>query len=348
MALLTAVVLAMGLGVACLPAGWPGGPARPKDVLKLRLGVASSPAPLLPNSVLWVSKEFYEREGLDVEVVEVQGTPSVITAMRTGDLDIGNISTEEVVKLTASKTLELRALHSPDDRQYFMIAGRENINSVADLKGKNFAVARLGSLDHSLTMRVLDTKGLGAGDLNLVAIGAPAQRAQALAGGRVDATTVSIGTWVTIQREPGVKMVLGHEEYHNAVPLVQKVNAVTEKVLKEKPEQLRRFTAAILKASRHFAENKQAWVDTMAARRAEVKATDIGELWDEFKTAWAVNGSMNLKRYEETAAFHYQGEEFKDVPKIPVQEWADTQFVDAVLKEIGVYAKFDDPGRTIR
>ena len=36
---------------------------------------------------------------------------------------------------------------------------------------------------------------------------------------------------------------------------------MTTKVLAEKPEALRRFTAAIIKSSRFFAENKQAWVD---------------------------------------------------------------------------------------
>jgi NitT/TauT family transport system substrate-binding protein len=348
--LLAALLLTLAVGVGCgLPIGPFGGTGQ-KGMLKLRLGVASSPAPALPNSVLWLAKDlgFYEKEGLDVDVVEVQGTPAVITALRAGDLDVGNIATEEAIRLTASKTLELRAIHSPDSRQYFLIAARDSVSKPADLAGKSYAVSRVGSLDHVLSTRVLEAEGVKADSLNLVAIGAPAVRAQALAAGQVDATTMSIGTWITIQRQPGVRIVLGAEEYDAAVPIVQKVDAVTPKVLNEKSEELRRFTAAIIKVSRHFAESPKAWVDALKAKRSDVSAEDLTELYPSFKTAWAVNGIMNVARYQQTADFLYQGEEFKDVSRIQVADWADTKFVDAVLKEIGVYDKYDDPGRPLK
>jgi NitT/TauT family transport system substrate-binding protein len=347
-ALLGILLLTMlvGLGCSTLGTGAPGGP---KQMLKLRLGVASTPAPVLPNAVLWVAKDlgFYEKEGLDVDVVEVDGTPSIVAGMRSGDLDVGNLATEDVIKLTSDKTFELRAIHSPDSRQYFMIAGRDEVKSLADLSGKNFAVARVGSLDHLLTARVLDAGGVKSDTLKYVAIGAPAVRAQALAGGRVDATTMSIGTWATIQRQPGVKVLMSQEDYFKAVPIVQKVDAVTLKVLKDKPEELRRFTAAIIKVSRYLAENKQAWIDVMATRRSDVSKEDAADLYDQFKTSWAVNGIMNLDEYQKTADFFYQEDDYKALPHIPVSGWADTQFVDATLKDIGVYDKYDDPGRAI-
>jgi NitT/TauT family transport system substrate-binding protein len=341
------LMLVLSVGCSALSGTTPGGG---KQMLKLRLGVASTPAPVLPNAVLWVAKDlgFYEKEGLDVDVVEVEGTPSIITGMRSGDLDVGNLATEDVIKLTADKTFELRAIHSPDSRQYFMIAGRDELKSVADLAGKNFAVARVGSLDHLLTARVLEAEGVKADSLKYVAIGAPNIRAQALAGARVDATTMSIGTWATIQRQPGVKVLLSQEDYFKAVPIVQKVDAVTLKVLKDKPEQLRRFTAAIIKVSRYLSENKQAWIDTMAARRSDVSKEDLDSLYENFKTAWAVNGIMNLDEYQKTADFFYASDEYKSLPRMDVKDWTDTQFVDATLKEIGVNDKFDNPGRAVK
>lgn len=326
------------------------GAARPKEVLKLRLGLASSPAPALPNSVNWLAKDlgFYEREGLDVELVELRGTPGVITALRAGEIDVGNVNTEDVIRLTATKQLQMRAIHSPDDRFYFLIGAREGTRSPADLRGKNFGIARLGSLDHQMTETVLQKLGVNPGDVKWVAIGAPATRAQALAAGRIDATTVSVATWESVRKNPGLTVVVNSDDFFTAAPVVQKVNAVTAKALQEKPEHLRRFTAAIIKASRHFAENKQAWVDAMTKRRTDLAPDEVAGLWDQFKTAWAVNGLMNLEHYEKTAAFIYQSADFKDVPKISVQDWADTRLVDGVLKEIGVYDKFDHPGRTIR
>jgi NitT/TauT family transport system substrate-binding protein len=324
--------------------------SKPRELLKLRLGLGSAPAPPLPNSVLWLAKDlgFYQREGLDVELSEFQGTPLAIAAMVAGEVDVANVSTSEVIRMTATKGQPMRAIHSPDARLYFLIAARDEIKSVGALQGKTFAVSRFGSADHSLSMIVLKALGFNLTGLKVIAMGVPSTRAQALVAGRVDATSLSVGTWVTIQRDPGVRILVDHNTYYENATVVEKVNAVTAKVMDEKPEHLRRFTAAILKASRHFAENQEAWVAAMTKRRPDVDRKDAADLWAGFKTAWAVNGLMNLDAYKKSADFFYQAATLEKVPKIEVTDWTETRFVDDVLKEIGAYGKFDPPGRALR
>ena len=142
--------------------------------------------------------------------------------------------------------------------------------------------------------------------------------------------------------------MVDHNTYYDTATVVEKVNAVTTKVMEDKPEHLRRFTAAIMKASRHFAENQDAWVDAMSKRRSDIDRKDALNLWAGFKTAWAVNGLMNLDAYKKSSDFYYQAGTLEKVPRIEVGEWTETRFVDEVLKEIGVYAKFDSPGRSLR
>src|SRR5206468_5863190 len=248
----------------------------------------------------------------------------------------------------ATKGLAMRAIHSTDTRLYFLIAARDTIKSANALQDKTFAVARIGSVDHTLSMIALKGLGVNTASLTAVAIGTPSTRAQALVAGRVDATTLSLATWVTIQKEPGVRVLVDHNTYYDTATVVEKVNAVTTKVMEDKPEHLRRFTAAIMKASRHFAENQDAWVEAMTKRRSDIDRKDVANLWNGFKTAWAVNGLMNLDAYKKSADFYYQAGTLEKAPRIEVGEWAETRFVDEVLKEIGVYAKFDSPGRSPR
>src|SRR5581483_1750209 len=249
--------------------------SRSREPLKLRLGLGSAPAPPLPNSVLWLARDlgFYQREGLDVELTEFQGT--------------------------------MRAIHSPDARLYFLLAARDEIKTVSALQGRTFAVSRIGSADHSLSMLALKSLGFNPAGLKLIAMGVPSARAQALAAGRVDATSLSVGTWVTIQKDPGVRVLVDQNTYYENATVVEKVNAVTTKVMEEKPDHLRRFTAAILKASRHFAENQDAWVAAVTKRRPDLDRKDAADLWAGFKTSWAVNGLMNLDAYKKTADFFY-------------------------------------------
>src|SRR5215472_5329771 len=118
-----AVVLSV-LGAACLPAAAPpaarqvADQSSPRALMQLKVGVAVTPAPALPESVLWLARDlgFYQQEGLDVELTEVDATPSVITAMRTGDVDVGDINTEDVIRLTAGKDLEMRTINSASGR----------------------------------------------------------------------------------------------------------------------------------------------------------------------------------------------------------------------------------------
>jgi NitT/TauT family transport system substrate-binding protein len=324
--------------------------AKSRELLKLRLGLGSAPAPALPNSVLWLAKDlgFYHREGLNVELNEFKGTPLVIAAMIAGDIDVGNVSTSDVIRLVATKGQPMRAIHSPDARLYFLIAGRDEIKSVPALQGKTFAVSRIGSVDHSLSTVALKSLGVNPASLTYVAMGVPTTRAQALTAARIDATTVSIATWITIQKEPGVRVLVDQNTFYENATVVEKVNAVTTRVMEEKPEHLRRFTAAILKASRHFIDNQDAWLEALGKRRPDVDRKDSANLWAGFKTAWAVNGLMNLDAYKKSADFFYQTGTLEKVPKIDVGEWAETRFVDDVLKEIGVYAKSDPLGRTLR
>jgi len=159
---------------------------------------------------------------------------------------------------------------------------------------------------------------------------------------------MSLATWVTVQGEKSIKVLVNADDYFSAVPLVNKGSAVTTKVLVQKPEALRRFTAAIIKASRYFAENKQAWVEAMAKPRPDIAHADLEFLWDQFGESWAVNGQLNMTAYQTSSDFLYDTGTFPDAPRIAATAWADPSFVDAVLKDIGVYPRVDDPGRSIK
>jgi NitT/TauT family transport system substrate-binding protein len=339
--------------VACAPAVPNASPtpiSATKEVLKLRIGTATTPPPATPESTIWLARDlgFYQNEGLDVDILEATATPSVIAAMRSGEVDVGSINSEDVIRLTANKDLEMRTINSTSGRNFFMIVGKSSIGSVNELSGKSFAVSRVGGQDHALSTKVLSSRGVAPSELNYVAIGAPNVRAQALVAGQVDATTVSLATWVTIQNQPGLKVLVTMDDYFNAVPLVNKGNAVTSKVLADKPEALRRFSAAIIKASRYFADNKAAWVDAMGKLRTDMAKPDLEYLWDQFGASWAVNGQLNMGDYQKSTDFLYESGTFENAPKIEASAWADSQFVDAVLKDVGVYPKVDDPGRTIK
>jgi ABC-type nitrate/sulfonate/bicarbonate transport system substrate-binding protein len=126
------------------------------------------------------------------------------------------------------------------------------------------------------------------------------------------------------------------------------VSAATIGVTRDKPEALRRYSRAMLQTARYYAEHKAEWVRDMGALRPDMQPTDLADLWDQFPSAWAVNGQLNLTTFQKTADYLYATVDFRELPKLEIRDWIDTQFVDAALAQLGVFAGIDDPGRTIQ
>ena len=318
-----------------------------QPLLKLKLADAATPPVALPQSTasLALQEGYFQREGLDVEIDHVTGTPAVITAMRSGDIDVGLVNSSDVMRLQAEQTLDLHVIGSPNGRNFWMIIARDSVGSLADLRGQSYGISRVGSEDHSLALTVLAAKGIDRSEINFTVLGVPNIRVQALVANQISATTTTVGTWVTIRNQPGLKVLVDADEFWNTAPLMTNVSAVTGSVMRDKSEALRRYTRAMLQAARDYAQSKDLWVRDMGKLRPDIQPTELADLWDQVKSAWAVNGQLNLSTFQKTADYLYATDDFKDVPRIEVTAWVDPQFVDAALAQLGVYAGLDDPGR---
>jgi NitT/TauT family transport system substrate-binding protein len=325
------------------------GTERPTPALKLRLAVTTTPIPALTSSVLWLAKDlgYYQREGLDVDISELTGAPEAIAALQAGDIDVATVDLLDTVRLNASQTMSVRAIGASGSDDFPFMVARGTVTSIADLRGKSYAVSRVGGADDTSARLMLSANGIDPSEVNFVAVGAPNLRAQALLAGHIDATSVQISTWVVLRNTPGLNVLASEDQIRAVVPNGATLNVATVRMLSAEPEQLQRFTTAIMKTARLFETNQQAWVDAMSARRPDLNEADLDFLWGQFANAWGVNGFLNLSELQKEADFAYETPDFAPLPKIATADWIDMHFVDAALKETGVYPGYDDPGRPI-
>jgi NitT/TauT family transport system substrate-binding protein len=333
------------LGALALLAGL-AAPATAQDK-PFRLIVTDLETPLVPNSVmdLALREGYFEREGVNVELVRVQQTPSAIAAIQSGEGEMANIGTDALLQLQAQGNDSLKAVISPNKSLPFLIASKDEFSSVADLAGHSFGVGRVGSLDYSLSTKVFDGLGLDTDTLDIVSLGQPSVRAQALAAGRVDATTMSIGSWLAMPDTTGLKILVPQDEYYEQAPAVSKVNVVNNDTIANRRDDVEAVIRAIIKASRDFSANPQKWVDAMAEARPDVSVDNLEQLADNYQNSWSVNGGMNRKELDYTVNWLYEGEDFKNLPQVPFEKWADLSLVDDVLADIGTVEGGDQPAR---
>ena len=323
--------------------------AHPADLLAdpFRLIITESVTPLLPNSVMELAQElgYFRREGVDVKLIRVDQTPLAVAGLVSGDGDMANVSVESVLHLAARAQRSWKAVIVPNKSLPFLIAARRGVRSPADLAGRIFGVGRIGSLDHSLSAAVLRSKGVDPASVNFVSIGQPQMRAQALATGRAEATTVSTGTWIGLADRTDLHVLVPQKEYFAAAPVINKVNVVSRRAMLAKRSQVSAVVTALIKASRDFERNPKYWVDAISKLRPDVTKEHLEALAATFVQTWSVNGGMNARDLQHTADWLYRSPEFKDVPRTEARDWVDFSVTDEVLSRIGIDPSGDEPVR---
>jgi NitT/TauT family transport system substrate-binding protein len=303
--------------------------------------------PLVPNSVMDLALElgYFEREGVEVELVRVQQTPLALASILAGEGEMANVSVDGVLQLVAQGAAPLRAVTSPNKSLPFLIAARSDIATPADLAGRSFGVGRIGSLDHSLSAKVLAGEGVDMDTLEVVTLGQPSVRAQALAAGQVDATTMSIGVWLSIPDRTELSVLIPQGAYYEAAPVVNKVNVVSADALASRRDEVVAVVRALVKISRDFAADPKGWVDAMAAYGGNLTPADLQMLAESFDGSWSTNGGMSRQELQYTQDWLYETEDFKGVAQVELSDWVDFSVADDVLAELGTAPGADQPAR---
>lgn len=303
--------------------------------------------PLVPNSVMDLALElgYFEREGVDVELVRVQQTPSALASILAGEGEMANVSVDGILQLVAQGTDTLRAVTSPNKSLPFLIAAKSDIVTPADLVGRSFGVGRIGSLDHSLSAKVLASKGVDMDSLQVVTLGQPSVRAQALAAGQIDATTMSIGVWMSIPDTTGLSVLISQDDYYAAAPVVNKVNVVSADVLANRRDEVVAVVRALVKISRDFAADPDAWAEAMTPYGGNLTTEELQMLAESFDASWSINGGMSQQELQFTQDWIFQTEEFRGLAPVALGDWVDFSVVDDVLAELGTVPGADQPTR---
>lgn len=332
------------LAVAAFAAIVIGGaaPAEP-----LRLVLTHLEPPLVPNSVMDLALElgYFEREGVEVELIRVQQTPSAVAALLAGEGDMANVGVDAVLQLKVQGDETLVAVTSPNKSLPFLIAARDGVRSVEGLAGKTFGVGRIGSLDYALSSRVLENEGMTLDEMEVVTLGQPAVRAQALAAGQVDATTMSIGTWLSIPNKTGLSILIPQDVYYEGAPVVNKVNVVRRDFLESRRQDVVATVRALTKISRDFAADPDKWAAAMEPHATNMSPETLRELGRSFAGGWSVNGGLGREELEFTEAWVFGTDDFRGAEQVGLDDWVDFTVADEVLEELGVDASADTPTR---
>lgn len=176
----------------------------------IRIGYTGLAGDMLP---LWVAqdKNLFKKYGLATEMITFQANPLSVQSLVSGEIQfaVGGGSALVDAKIGGAEVVTVAVF--VDTLPYTLVAS-ENIKSASQLKGKRFAVSRIGAIsDISLRMAL---KNLGANlekEAIILGIGDQAARFAALKSGIVDATVISPPTTL-LARKLGLNVIASFQE----------------------------------------------------------------------------------------------------------------------------------------
>jgi len=214
---------------------------------KLRLAISS----ISTSQVnVWVPFDvgFFKKQGLDIELVYISGAPVGAAALMSGEVAIsqGGVTGAITSNLKGSGTY---IILGGADRFPYQLTVPPSIRQIADLKGKRFAVSRIGSADHTAAMFVLPKLGIQPDkDLNFVQVGTVPARFAALVNGSVQGALL-IPPETVKARELGYRVLSNFAD----IDIHYQQNGVytTRAFINKRPDILRRFATAYSEGN-HF------------------------------------------------------------------------------------------------
>jgi ABC-type nitrate/sulfonate/bicarbonate transport system substrate-binding protein len=285
------------------------------------------PAKSLNYLPLFLGKEkgIYAAEGIDLELVLVTSRIQV-TALTTGDLEFSGAQSQ--VSGAAAIGFPVKVVGFITVKPTFWLVGRPEIRSIPDLKGKIVGITAIGSSTDTLARYIVRKYGLVPDkEVALFATGTTSNILAALNGGSVQAGMLSPPFHAM------AKLMGFHILAYLGDHVEQSLSGVgtSEKMLRERPETVKKVLRGLLKSLRFIRQNKEETVQHVI-REWKVARPLAEELYASMLPAFSLDGSMNEKGIRDALEREMSRVEKKE--EIPLSRVVDLRLLKEVQRDL--------------
>lgn len=287
----------------------------------VRIAYPSRGVTVLPLRIAQV-QGFFQQERLEAELIQMRANIT-LTALTTGDLDYG-APLDSLVR-AAARGQPLKAVVSFVNKPMHYLVARPQIATVAELRGRTIALNSFGSSEQLTLYAILKSHGIDAEkkEVQIVFLGDSPVRLEALKRNIVDATMVLI-PYVILASNSGLK-VLAHAG--SFMELSTPGLGTTDRIVKQKPDQVKRVVRAVVKAMLFMRKNREESIRIMMSWLALNR--DVAEKsYDMALDSFSEDGSPSRKGLMTSIELSGAKEE------VPLSKVFDFSFLQEVHNEL--------------
>ncbi|HEU5465139.1 MAG TPA: ABC transporter substrate-binding protein [Candidatus Binatia bacterium] len=301
-----------------------------QERLKLRISSATKTFGYGP---LWVAsqKGFFERQGLDVELVVIRASDVGIQALAGGSLEIAGSASDAPIA-AIEKGLDLVIVGGIINGLSQSIMAAKRFKTYADLRGATFGAISLTSGVTFALRQVLKAKGLEyPRDYKLLVIGGTPQTYAALLSGQIDAAALSLPVNYAAEEQ-------GFNEIGRFVDVISDYQLAALSTKRSWAEKNRPVLVRVMKAMaetmRWMHQNKEATVGLLA-REMKLKPEHARRGWDFYTSTrtWHPDGDVNLEGLQIVTRIYWEQTQSKGAVPAP-SKYLDQSYLREALKQL--------------
>jgi NitT/TauT family transport system substrate-binding protein len=226
----------IGLGLALAVGAATQTPAA--ELTPFKIGIS---APVVTIFPVWMGEAggFYEKEGLKVDVINMEGGTRGLQVLLSGEIQGMHVGLAPAV-LANKQGADLRLVTSTCNTIPITMFTKAGVG-MADLKGKTFGISTFGSETDIAISILLKQQNLTRQDVTVSQIGGSSQRFAALVAGRIDVAPL-IEPGITLAKERGFNALI--DLAAAKTPWIFDSVVVTSSYLKQNRDTIARFVKA--------------------------------------------------------------------------------------------------------
>ncbi len=276
---------------------------------------------------------YFKDESLTVEFKRFEGGVGSLRSAAAGGVDFAGTSTEPVVQGIAQGA-EVKVVYTYSPVLSVAFAVRDNIKTLADLKGKKIGIQEAGGFADAMSRLVLGKAGIDPKDVQFVTT-TTAGRVTQLIEGSVDTGVLHVDQVLTIQkRAPNIKILANMWDV--APDYQYAVYAVPVALMKSDPATVECLVRALMRANRAmYDDSLRAQVLDIAVKETKADRDVVEKAFDTLRAAkaWPQNEGVPQRNIEGTIKVLKESKQLtKDVT---FQDIVDLSIAQKVVQQLG-------------
>jgi len=288
----------------------------------IKLATSTAP-PSIHNIYLHVAYErgFFRQNGITVsEFIQLRGGPLANQAIAAGQIDVTASDAEGLLSAT-SNGYAIRGVTAPGAHLSYIVSVRKEISSVADLKGKPFAVSRPGALSQYLMFPMLDGAGVPRDSVQWLSVGGGRERMLALLSDRVKGALLHIDFAMEAVNDPNIRSLKSVADILPDYPF--ELLFLRKDMLDKNPAAATAIVRAIIQACRYIVTEKSGTFEVMLKYVPGMSTEVLDRAYAELIRirGFGVNGDMTEKNLAVAHDLAFQNRQIDRA--LPLDQWAD-------------------------